>query len=179
MGLAPANKSLLFSDPSVCVWDRHLLSVCVLACLFTRTWVARCVSTQARVCVCAWPRVTCFRKGNEIHCVLSPSPTVSHFFLLLHLHFLALPCRNRRAKICLMDRSAEWLLLLSRPQKLQQLNAIETFTFIFLKQKRGSEWGRKETVDRKPAWRDLIGHCLRGRRILMSAVWGWRWRTEI
>lgn len=123
-----ANKSLLLSDPvSVCSMARS--PECLCACVFIYR-VCR------NVCVCV--RVTpgyLFqkRKWNPL-CAFS-LPHSEPFLFIISPALPSAPIQQLTCKISLMDISAEWLLLLSTPQKLQQLSAIETFTFIFLKKK--------------------------------------------
>lgn len=156
-------------------WSSVTPSVCARRC----TPLNACVFIYASVCVsqrvCAWPRVTCFRKGNEIHCVFSSSPMVSHFFLLLHLHF---PCCNRRPKSLLRTQVLTGYYFSAGPQKLQQLSDNETFTFIFLTKKwkrmrQERNGGQKASTERSRT------ALLRKKKDLNVSCLKWRWRAKI
>lgn len=162
--LMAANKSLLLSDP-VSVSSMEWMNACVLACLFTNVCVSQCVCVYD-------PRVTCFpkRKWNLLCFPPPPQWAISFYYFTCTS---SRPCCNQRAK-SLLDRRVEWRLILNRPQKRQQLSAIETFTFIFLKkkwmwmrpkrngEKKVSIEGSRPTLLKRK--KDLDVRCLKWRR---------------
>lgn len=84
IGLVAANKLLLLSDPMRVFHDAFpWLLVCL--CVYLPTCVSQCV------CMCVHDPGLLVSEKEMKSIVFSPSPTVSHFFLLLHLHFLARP----------------------------------------------------------------------------------------
>lgn len=115
--MVAANKLPLLSDPCLC-------GRCVAAAVRVFMWIHICpfVCVQIHVCMTQGDLFP-IRKWNPLW-GFSPSLPANHFLLLLHLHFPEplgmLPHCNSQTSIgsiYLMDRSAEWLLLLSRPHK--------------------------------------------------------------
>lgn len=114
-GMVAANKLLLLSDPCLCVY------MSLFSCV--SMWMGICVFMCACACVHdpEW-----LLSNKEMKSIVSPHPPppANHCLLLLHLHFLeplgVLPHwkpQTSIGSIYLVDRSAEWLLLLSRPHK--------------------------------------------------------------
>lgn len=158
IGLVAANKLLLLSDPMRVFHDAFpWLLVCL--CVYLPTCVSQCV------CMCAHdPGLLVSEKEM---CFLPPPRWAISFYYFT----CTSSCAQLTRKISLIDRSPEWLLLLSRPQKRQQLSAIETFTFIFLKKKwmwmrQEKKGGKKGSIEgSRPALlkrkKDLDVSCLK------------------